>query len=72
MMISMPDRLLQEVDRHAAEVGTSRSGFLRELAEAELSGHRRVRQHRTRDLLADPGEHGGRSAEALRELRDTR
>jgi len=37
VMISMPDELLDRVDERVRERGTSRSAFLRELAERELS-----------------------------------
>lgn len=36
VMISIPDKLLERLDLRAKEVGESRSGFLRRLAEREL------------------------------------
>jgi predicted transcriptional regulator len=36
VMVSMPDELLERIDRAADERGTSRSGFLQEAARREL------------------------------------
>lgn len=45
VMISIPDKLLERLDRRAKEVGESRSGFLQHLAERELeAGGKRRRE----------------------------
>jgi metal-responsive CopG/Arc/MetJ family transcriptional regulator len=36
VLVSMPDDLLEEVDREAAARGTSRSGFLQQAVRREL------------------------------------
>ncbi len=36
VMVSIPDELLERIDREAEERGTSRSGFLQEAARREL------------------------------------
>lgn len=44
VMISIPDKLLERVDRRAKEAGESRSGFLQRLAEREVeAGEQRRR-----------------------------
>jgi hypothetical protein len=45
VMISIPDKLLERLDRRAKEEGETRSGFLRRLAERELeAGEERRRE----------------------------
>lgn len=49
--ISMPDGLLEEIDRRAAEAGTTRSGFIQEAASRYLTAldeesARQARAHR--------------------------
>jgi hypothetical protein len=45
VMISIPDKLLERLDRRAKEVGETRSGFLQHLAERELeAGEERRRK----------------------------
>jgi hypothetical protein len=45
VMISIPDKLLERLDRRAKEVGATRSGFLQHLAERELeAGEERRRE----------------------------
>lgn len=44
VMISIPDKLLERLDRRAKEVGESRSGFLQNLVEREVdAGEQRRR-----------------------------
>lgn len=44
-MISIPDKLLERLDRRAKEAGETRSGFLQYLAERELeAGEERRRK----------------------------
>jgi hypothetical protein len=47
VMISIPDKLLEQLDLRAKEVGESRSGFLQRLAERELE----VGEKRRRDEI---------------------
>jgi hypothetical protein len=45
VMISIPDKLLERLDRRAKEVGETRSGLLQHLAERELkAGEQRHRE----------------------------
>jgi predicted DNA-binding protein len=45
VMISIPDKLLERLDRRAKEVGETRSGLLQHLAERELeAGEQRRRE----------------------------
>lgn len=45
VMISIPDKLLDRLDRRAKEVGETRSGLLQHLAERELAaGEQRRRE----------------------------
>jgi len=53
-MISLPDSLLERIDAHVRTHGTSRSRFLREVAERELSAEDAERGERVRKLLAAP------------------
>jgi metal-responsive CopG/Arc/MetJ family transcriptional regulator len=51
VMISIPDKLLERLDRRAKEAGETRSGFLQHLAERELEvGERRRREEINRLL----------------------
>jgi metal-responsive CopG/Arc/MetJ family transcriptional regulator len=38
VMVSIPDELLERIDREVDERGTSRSAFLQEAAQHELAG----------------------------------
>jgi hypothetical protein len=74
VLISMPDDLLERVDREAAAKGTSRSRFLQDAARRELgapSGERiAAALARGRDALAGAGSF--ESAELIREGRRSR
>ncbi len=51
VMISIPDKLLERLDRRAKEAGETRSGFLQRLAEREVEvGERRRREEINRLL----------------------
>ncbi len=71
-MISFPDELLARLDDQARRRGTSRSGFLRELAERELLADSADRRRGIARALARAASHGGQSAAAVREQRRTR
>lgn len=45
-MVSLPDDVLRAVDVEAAARGTSRSGYLRQLAEASIMQRSRIRAER--------------------------
>jgi len=50
VMISIPDKLLKRLDRRAKEVGETRSGFLRYLAERELEAGEQQRREELKRL----------------------
>lgn len=67
----MPDEVLERVDRLASERGKSRSGFLRDLAERELSDSDEERRRKIRELLdAATAPRGGNSVELIRADRE--
>jgi metal-responsive CopG/Arc/MetJ family transcriptional regulator len=72
VMISLPDSLLERIDAYARARRTSRSAFLRELADRELAAEDAARRERIRELLADPIHHEGDSVRYIRELRNSR
>lgn len=72
VMISLPRELLDRLDHHARDHGTSRSGLLRRLAERELARDQHARAARIDELLGEPGHYGGGAAEEVRALRATR
>lgn len=73
VMVSMPDDLLERLDRRARERGTTRSGLLQELTEREVSAEEEQRRRRIIEILDEPVEgHGGKSAALVRDLRDSR
>lgn len=72
VMISIPDKLLEQVDRQAKAAGESRSGFLQRLAEQELDRgeeERRAEVRRLLDLATAPM--GGEGAKMIREDRES-
>jgi metal-responsive CopG/Arc/MetJ family transcriptional regulator len=72
VMISLPDSLLERIDAHVRAHRTTRSSYLRQLAERDLAANDAARSARIRELLANPGHHGGNSAQLIREMRDSR
>jgi len=75
VMVSLPDDLLRAVDVEADRRGTTRSGFLRELAEETL----RRRTVRRAERMAEiggmdgpPTGHGGHVAELVKATRPER
>lgn len=70
VMISMPDELLEQVDRRAKQAGTTRSGWLRELAERALENDTQARAERMRAYLDSAQPRGGDSARWIREDRE--
>ncbi|MDP2182247.1 MAG: ribbon-helix-helix domain-containing protein [Actinomycetota bacterium] len=60
--ISVPDALLQEIDRRAAETGTTRSGFIQEAAA------RYVAELDAEQARAERAERIGKAIEGMREV----
>ena len=61
-MVSLPDDLLRAVDMEASRRGTTRSGYLRELAEETLRRKSAVRAQRMAEIDTMDGpatRHGG-------------
>jgi hypothetical protein len=71
VMISIPDRLLERIDARADANRETRSGFLRRLAERELSEHGDGRRKQLEDLLGPPVHMGGDAAKLIREDRES-
>ncbi len=72
-MISIPDDLLERLDAQAQANSETRSGYIRRLAERELSSAetlRRAEVERLLDLATAPM--GGDAAKLIREARDSR
>jgi metal-responsive CopG/Arc/MetJ family transcriptional regulator len=72
VMISIPETLLERIDRLASERGETRSGFLQVLAERELGSQEdgdRKEIRRLLDLATKPM--GGDAARIIREDRDS-
>lgn len=69
VMVSLPDDLLRAVDVEAERRGTTRSGYLRELAEETLRRRSAQRAERMAqiDILSGPlTGHGGGVAELVK------
>lgn len=71
VMISIPDDLLERLDAQASANRETRSGFLRRLAERELSERGDRRRKRLEDLLGAPVHMGGDAAKLIREDRES-
>ena len=75
VMVSLPDDLLRAVDVEAGRRGTTRSGYLRDLAEAQLRRRSTFRAERMEEIdSADdpPTGHGGCVAELVKATRPER
>jgi hypothetical protein len=72
VMISIPDNLLERLDAQARANRETRSGFLRRLAERELSERGGDRRKQLEDLLGPPVHLGGEAAKLIREDRESR
>lgn len=73
VMISVPDALLARVDARADELGMTRSGFLQDLAEAELDAADKDRHEEFERLLdsLDVDLGGADIAQLIREDRES-
>jgi metal-responsive CopG/Arc/MetJ family transcriptional regulator len=73
VMISIPDDLLARLDAEATRRGLTRSGFLRELVDHELTMEAEARREEILAILARVrGHYGGDSTAFIRELRNSR
>jgi metal-responsive CopG/Arc/MetJ family transcriptional regulator len=75
VMVSLPDDLLRAVDVEAGRRGTTRSGFLRELAEETLRRRSVRRAERMAEIDTMDGPlvgHGGGVAELVKATRPER
>jgi hypothetical protein len=73
VMISIPDKLLEQVDDHVRSTRQTRSGFLQRLAERELAASkvdRRIEIERLLDSL-NLDIPGGDAARLIREDRES-
>ena len=69
VMVSLPDDLLRAVDIEAGRRGTTRSGYLRELAEETLRRKSALRAQRMAEIDTMDGSvtgHGGGVAELVK------
>ena len=64
VMISLPDDLLHAVDSEAERRGTTRSGYLRELAEESIRRRSAIRAARIADLRRQGGPPLSRGGDA--------
>jgi predicted DNA-binding protein len=71
VMISIPDDLLERLDSRAKAKGETRSGFLRQLVEQEISAGNLSRRKELEDLLGPPVSMGGDAARLIREDRES-
>lgn len=71
-MISIPDDLLTRLDAMAQARQETRSGFLRRLAEEELSADTARRRREVQELLAKATVSGGMGGDAARLIREDR
>lgn len=66
VMVSLPDDLLERIDTRARTRNTTRSGFLRELAEQELASDDEREWEEIEELLGEPVPLGGDATTLLR------
>ncbi len=71
-MVSLPDDLLDRIDTRARARHSTRSGFLRDLAERELSADAQRTQTEIESLLGDPVHLGGDATKLIRQDRRSR
>lgn len=72
VMISMPDDLLERLDAQVRANQDTRSGFLRRLAERELSKEQSRQREEIEDLLEKATVRGGMGGDAVRLIREDR
>lgn len=69
VMVSLPDKLLLEVDNEAARQNSTRSAMLRKFTEAGLKTLRTNRSRGIEQLLKTSSRHGGNSTDFLKSNR---
>jgi ketopantoate reductase len=72
VMVSLPDELLERIDMRARARHSTRSGFLRDLAERELVADEQRTQTEIEALLGDPVRLGGDATALIRQDRRSR
>lgn len=72
VMVSLPDDLLHAVDTEAARRGTTRSGFLRELAEETLRRRSSNRADRMLEIDQEKPARSGRGGNVAELVKKTR
>lgn len=71
VMISLPDKLLERIDAQARAERSTRSGFLRALAEKRLAEENAARSAEIERLLGPPMRFGGDAVRLIREDRES-
>ncbi|MFL5817983.1 MAG: CopG family ribbon-helix-helix protein [Conexibacter sp.] len=72
VMISLPESLLERIDAHVQAHRTSRSAYLRDLAERDLAAKDTSRRERIRRLLENPESHEGDTVAFIKKMRAER
>lgn len=72
VMISLPDSLLERIDAHVQAHRTTRSAYLRDLAEHDLAARGAARKERIRRLLENPESHEGDTVAFIKKMRAER
>jgi hypothetical protein len=72
VLISIPDKLLAQLDSLAKSAGETRSGFLQRLAEREVRADQATRRKELEELLMPGGRFGGEGTAIIRRERDHR
>jgi hypothetical protein len=70
LTINLPEAVIDRLDVMARLRQTTRDELLNELAQRQLATDRAARRLRVREMLANPGGHGGRGARYVREARN--
>jgi hypothetical protein len=69
VMVSLPDELLERIDARVRMRHATRSGFLRELAERELTSDEEREWEEIEELLGEPVPLGGDAALLIKQDR---
>ncbi len=69
VMVSLPDELLERIDTRARARHSTRSGFLRDLAERELASDTQRTRTEIEALLGEPVPLGGNATRLIRQDR---
>ena len=71
VMISMPDQLLERLDRRVVEAGETRSGFIQRVVEGELDAWASRRREELEEILGPPIHMDLDAAQMIREDRES-